>query len=493
MRFLFLFLTFFVCCTAIPMAVPRLVIFIVIDQLGMNIFDRYKNEFKDGFHELLENGAYFTNVNFNSVPTVTAVGHATLATGRNPSYHGIVGNYWWDRGKRKKVYAPSSPAFELGPEQLMVPTLGDVLKENMQFAKVASISMKDRSAIMMGGKEADVAIWFDPEKSEFATSQYYWPPPPWLNEFNKRLPEWGVPDKTEKYLFKKKFLASKKADELVFNLAIKTSEEMGLGVDEYPDILFIGFSALDRLGHRIGPSGEKVWEHLQQLDAFIKGIMNYVNQKVGSENFTIVLTSDHGVLPTPQRYKRINPIQFKKVIEGNLQNYKPLSGPNWILNISRPHIYLNRDQSERLNLDWPNFLETTAAFIRQFKGVEKVYIPMNFGEDPYSETFMRGYHEQRGGDLLVRFREDYLFKSSSKGSSHGSPYQYDTHVPLFSMEKIFEPVDLIRGCWLLMWPQRSLNYWGLKWNWNTSRKLSARFLSKSKFTHNIFNIQNILI
>src|SRR5262245_20606418 len=180
---------------------PRLVVVCSIDQLARWVFDAGLLHFaKDGgFRRLLDQGVAFPNCAYRHACTETGPGHATIGTGVDARVHGIVKNEWWDTATRAAVYCVSDPAaaalpqFPLGkgrgPGRLLVPTLGDLLKEHDARSKVVSISHKDRSAILMGGARADAVLWFENGAGTFVTNALWGTTPPqWLLDFAATKP-----------------------------------------------------------------------------------------------------------------------------------------------------------------------------------------------------------------------------------------------------------------------------------------------------------------
>ena len=174
---------------------PRLVVLVVIDQLRGDYLERWKDLFAvGGFRRLQKNGVWFQNCHYPYASTFTGPGHASLVTGCSPDKHGIVMNDWFDRISGASVYCvasdhyhrvPSPPASipnsqtrtksdSVSPEHLLAPAIGDALKEaTAGKGRVVSLSLKDRSAILMGGRHPDICYWFDTSKATVVTSSYY--------------------------------------------------------------------------------------------------------------------------------------------------------------------------------------------------------------------------------------------------------------------------------------------------------------------------------
>src|SRR5579864_5865604 len=176
---------------------PKLVLAIMVDQFRYDYLTRFRTDFTGGLKRLLEQGAVFTNANYDASPTVTAVGHSTFLTGAMPALSGIVSNQWWDRVEGKAVTSVSDDTTKLlggngtgsSPARLLVSTIGDELKIAGKGGKVIGISLKDRSAILPAGHMADGAYWFDGQSGNFVSSTYYFPElPAWVRDFNARRP-----------------------------------------------------------------------------------------------------------------------------------------------------------------------------------------------------------------------------------------------------------------------------------------------------------------
>lgn len=159
----------------------RLAVLLVVDQMRWDYPERAPEH---GFGRFLREGTYYANARHAHVPTYTGVGHASLATGSYPSEHGILGNDFYDPAAKKTLYCVEDESGAKGPFRLKVATLGDRLKEANAGAKVVSISGKDRAAIFMGGRKADLALWYDKKSGRFVTSGYYGKPPSWVEAFN---------------------------------------------------------------------------------------------------------------------------------------------------------------------------------------------------------------------------------------------------------------------------------------------------------------------
>lgn len=418
-------------------AAPRLLVVVSVDQMRGDYLDRFSAEFKKGFKLLFEGGSVWTKAHHSHVPTETGPGHAVILTGRTPDQNGIVSNEWWDRSLSSPVYTVRDSVHGLGPENLLSYTLGDARKAKDPLSRVVSVSLKDRSAILMGGKKADAAIWFDKKKGGFTTSSYYGARPAWLAEFNDRLKAKGgiLASYKDKY---GDILATPDADRLLLELVQEVLTRHELGLDDHADILAVGFSGTDYVGHKFGPDSAQMREQLLSLDGLLGEMIGTLRVHAGEKNFNLALTADHGVIPLPEASAKKSPT-LRRILDNDLdarletalQTLRPIKGGRWILGHFSPNVYLHRSLAESTGLSWHSFLAEAAKALRAVDGVAQVYIPGEWdASDAFTEVFKRSYHPGRSGDLLLRVSEDVLLAFDKTGTTHGTPYPYDTHVPL---------------------------------------------------------------
>jgi len=181
-------------------AKPKLVLVIVVDQFRYDYLERFGDLFGSrGFRRLMNEGALFTNANYDYVPTVTACGHAAIFSGSVPALNGIVGNAWFDResGKVRVMVADDSAHHVTGkatsarggaasPRTLIGTTIGDQMRLANNFqSKVVTASLKDRSAVLPGGQRPNGAFWLSQADGEFVSSDYYFKElPAWVKKFD---------------------------------------------------------------------------------------------------------------------------------------------------------------------------------------------------------------------------------------------------------------------------------------------------------------------
>jgi len=321
---------------------PRLVVVMVIDQMRADYLWRWQHLWQHGFKKLLEKGMVYDNVYHDHVPTFTAVGHATIFTGTSPAIHGIVANKWFDPIRKTKVYAVDDSIHKkvwgepddkgYSPANLRVPTVGDLLKLRNPQSKVVAISLKDRSAILSGGKKADFAFWYDFIQGQWTTSSYYAPDlPQWVKDYNQKahaayfVPEkWRLhpklhhlrdkydPSPYERSPFKEvpefpydimdaissipgTIGSTPWGNAITLDFAKQAVKQMKLGKDSITDLLAISLSSTDIVGHYFGPRSLELLDVYVRLDSLIGNFIDFLDESIGPENYLLIITSDHGV------------------------------------------------------------------------------------------------------------------------------------------------------------------------------------------------------
>lgn len=442
---------------------PKLVVGIVIDQFRFDYLNRFHKEYTGGFARFFERGAVFANAHHEHFPTVTAIGHSTFLSGATPSISGIVGNSWYDRTTGKPVTSVSDETVQLlgaagrgaSPRRLLASTIGDELKMAGRKSKIVGVSIKDRSAILPAGHIADGAYWFDGPSGNFVSSTFYFADlPQWVKDFNaKRAPDrflgsdWKSIDSAKVYrkmpvaagpAFYNGLEATPFGNELIELFAEQAMESEQLGTHQDTDVLTVSFSANDYVGHALGPDAPEVRDISLQTDLLLKKLMDYIDAKVGPGNALYVLTADHGVSPLPevnQQRKmpggRLSEPALFNAIESALT--AKFGDGKWIVGNAGPIPYLNRELMRQKNLSNAEVERAAADAVRALPNIFRVFTreQLVYGmmpEDRFSTRVRNGFYPPRSGDIVAVPDAYWIYEA--KGTSHGTPFNYDTHVPV---------------------------------------------------------------
>ena len=451
---------------------PKLIVIIVIDQFRGDYPERYRDRFvENGFRLFLDHGAAFVNCNYDYANTHTAPGHATLFTGAYSDGHGIGGNQWWDPERQKVVTSVSDAASKLvgaagegaSPHNLRADTLGDELKlATGGHSRVFAISLKDRSAILPGGFAADGAYWIDHETGAWITSSYYVNElPGWVQKLNREKSadkywnrEWK--DASGKVL-RTTTQSSKGWYEIVgstpfandyqFDFARELITQEKLGTGPNTDLLAISLSANDILGHQVGPDAPEMQAMALALDRQLAGFTSFLGRQLGLANVWIALSADHGMAPLPAYASklRLPAANFDaQALRGAIN--KDLSsrfGPgDYIKEIEWPIAYLSEPAFAKANLKEADAERAVADALAKDPHVHGAYtrFQLEHGELPPTPTgrqYARSYSPYGGWYVIA---VPALFDVGwPTGGDHGTPYTYDTHVPLYFYGLAFRP------------------------------------------------------
>ena len=440
---------------------PNLVVVIVVDQFRYDYLLRFGSDYKEGLSQLLTRGAVFANANYEHFPTYTSVGHAGLLTGAYPSVHGIIGNTWYDRETAKAIPSAFDDSVQqvggnggqsASPRNLLVSTLGDELKISGQGRnRVIGISLKDYSVILATGRMANAVYWFDANTGVFVSSSYYMPDlPDWVKQFNAKKPadrykgmEWEgtrLPAEADPKLYGM-LEFTPYGNELVEAMAEAAIQAEQLGRDPETDLLMLSFSSNDYVGHTYGPDSKQVRDISLDTDRLLGKLFRYIDAQVGLTNAMVVFTADHGVAPLPEiNAERKLPggrIRFDLVLNAVQKSLQEKYGEgNWISGAPEESIYLNWELIKSKKLALEEVTATAAQAAETVPHVFRVYTRpqlMSGGAmtDSAGRRLMHSFSARRGPDLSVLL-EPYFFFGSGR-TTHGSVWDYDTHVPLIFM------------------------------------------------------------
>lgn len=477
---------------------PRLVLVISIDQMRYDYLERFGKLFKGGFRTLMQGSAQFLNNRYRHANCETGPGHAVILSGQHGSHTGMIANSWYDQLLGKSVNLVEDPVHQpvggkgrgASPHYFMGFTVGDMLKSKSPKSKVVGVSLKDRAAILMAGRRADAAYWYEIAEGRFITSTYYMNQlPEWLTRWNEqRYPdryigrswtrlynderfyeryagkdavegEWDrkdivFPHKLRSAPPDKDFYDDLRrtpfADELTLDVAVQAISGHQLGQDEHTDILAVGFSATDIVGHTYGPDSHEMMDQLLRLDVVLDQLLFAVNRSVGLKNTLVVLTADHGSQPLietliarGQPGRRLHSKELSSMFEAAFaQRFPGIKG--LMAYFDPPNFYLN----EKVIREHQLTVEEVTAVVIEVLGasglVTAVYtqsdlargtagLGAEMGGDPYRDLFQNSYFGPRSGHVVARMKPYVYVDDRPGGTGHGMPYDYDRHVPLFFM------------------------------------------------------------
>jgi len=462
-------------------APPRLVVGIVIDQMRADYLRRFVSSKSTGFGRLLKEGIVFWNAQYNYFPTYTGPGHASIYAGTTPAFHGIAANNWWDRTLQKSYYCvldttvqpvgASSEAGRRSPRTLLATTVTDEVRYATRYkGKVIGLALKDRSAILPAGRSANLALWFDTESGRWISSTYYTSDlPDWVEAFNaKRLPDsllklpWTLagrylactddspyeghlssettptfPHQPKTY---KDLILTPAGNFLTLTLAKEAIQHENLGRDKYPDFLCISLSSPDLAGHLFGTESCELEDLYKTLDGQIADFLNFLSRRFKHGEVLLFLTADHGASPTPEALaeKGIFAGRFPEkdmTTQAEVFLHEALKVPDTVRIIATyinqsfyfsPTLPLDlRRQAARLLKEYLlQRADIVAAYTREeLTGSGSSYYPI--------ARVQAGFFPARSGDLVLVYTPGLIESEGyTKGTTHGSIWTYDTHVPL---------------------------------------------------------------
>jgi predicted AlkP superfamily pyrophosphatase or phosphodiesterase len=467
---------------------PRLVVVFIVDGLPERQAVDYRDQLSpDGFERFFTRGAWFTNAYYGYSHTVTGPGHATVLTGAYPHRTGIISNEWIDPATGEAQYCAGDPAATYvgrksskldgtSPKNLRVESLGDVLKARDPRSRVIAISAKDRGAILPAGKDG-IAYMYQSQTGEMVSTTYYMQRHPrWVEEFNASKPadkyfgvEWkpmlddsayarSLPDERKWYAkggklpkkmgdgqekpgpsFYAEILPTPFSDDLLFSFARAAIAGENLGKGPAPDLLVVSLSAHDYINHAWGAESRLSQDHVLQLDRMIAEFFNDLDQALGRENYIAMLTADHGFMPAPEYSQslgrdagRVNAAQLSARV--NKELVKTFGEGTWMGPWSAHGVILNRALIRAKGVDAAALAEAARKLISAEPGIAAAYTHAELESGsrkgaPLFDVMEKSFDKDRSADVVVALKPYWMF-GPAPGTTHGSPYDYDTNVPL---------------------------------------------------------------
>jgi predicted AlkP superfamily pyrophosphatase or phosphodiesterase len=525
---------------------PDLIVVISVDQMRFDYVDRFAPWLTErGFKRFAREGAVFRNARYRYSATFTGPGHASIGTGRLPAESGIVGNswferdgavdeaqwewyfdditpyvapglaqrrdpnaeQWWKEGGGSPMYCTyddrvtptTGKSSGMSPANLSGDALGDRVKEKYREARVIALALKDRAAILMGGRRADAAYWFDRDVPAFISSTYYrsnpavlefnrtlrgyfpgsaqWTPSPYIPAADRQRvafdpPEaWPLKNTTYGGTFPhpiqsmKALTYSPFASDIVLDFAEHVIVTEALGTRGVPDLLYVGITPTDYVGHYYGPDSMEVADNFVRLDRSLAHFLDALERRFG-KRVLVALTGDHGVQSNPEIVKLRQP----DADAGRLDIRTPDPGAQRISDLPPTRIAIERALARRLGLPfaedaplshalvyffeepslWVNW-KRVAALKLDGERVKRALRDVMRGmkdhgiDDAWTSTEMlapnpsasrieqlmrASYRSDRAGDVLMALRPGWIWMWGSNSTTHGQPVDNDLHVPL---------------------------------------------------------------
>ena len=471
---------------------PKLVVGIVVDQMRWDYLTRYYPLFQanGGFRRMLGDGFSFDNTQIPYVPTVTACGHTCVYTGSIPALHGIVGNNWWDNRLQKGMYCSEDKSVkgvgskteedgQMSPKNMLTTSVCDELRLASNVAsKVIGIAIKDRGAILPAGHSANAAYWYESKTGNFISSTYYMNElPGWVQQFNgRKLPDslyrlgWktalpaatyslyssaddkayeskpfgkealGFPYDLSKFVGKdySKISSTPWGNTLTAEMAKAAVLAEKLGQGSATDFLAVSFSSPDYIGHSFGPNSWENADDYVRLDQELGKFFQFLDAQLGAKSYTVFLTADHAVAHIPG-YLKENRIpgglldMSGMMKDMNLQIKQRYGIDNAIASIMNEQVYLSRKRLDTSKADVVEIKNFIVQYLLKEENITHAFSSDDVLITPLPkvirEMYANGFHPSRSGDISFIPKPGY-FIGGSTGTTHGSPFQYDTHIPL---------------------------------------------------------------
>ena len=469
---------------------PKLVVGLVVDQMRYDFLYRYYDKYSaGGFKRLMNEGFNCRNNHYDYAPTVTAAGHAAIFTGSVPAVDGIIGNEWFNQKTGKTVYCvedtsvttvgATSKAGLMSPKNLLVSTITDQLKIANNFqSKTIGIALKDRGAILPAGHTANAAYWFDSKDGSWITSSFYMKDlPQWVKDFNaakiplKYMKEgWKPLLPIEQYTestadnmpFESKLAGEKTptfphelavqsgvnllevirttpfGNSITKDLALAVIQNENLGKSSKTDFLTVSFSSTDYVGHAFGPNSVETEDTYLRLDKDIAEILTTLDNTLGKDNYLVFLSADHGVSDVPGLW------QANHLPAGLFDRSEAMTQVKNALKIAfgegefiraedNNQLYLNASVLQDKKVSYAQIHAIVREVLLKREDVSDVVDLHNLNNSTLPEYQLNyvknGFNPRRSGDIMLVMNPSW-FAGYKTGTTHGSLYRYDTHVPL---------------------------------------------------------------
>ena len=473
--------------SATPATPPKLIVVISVDQFSADLFGEYRGSFTGGLARL-QRGGVFPSGYQSHAATETCPGHSTILTGFRPEHTGIIANNWTDLSVAradKQIYCAedetvpgsTSANYTVSDKHLLVPTLGERMKAAIPATRVVSVAGKDRAAVMMGGHHVDELWWWNGKafvsyagratpavvaRANAATAAKIAAPQtaldvPDLCKPHDRATALGGGKTVGDGHFERAagnsaaFRASPAFDGAIVALAAGLVQDMKLGTGPTTDIIDIGASATDYIGHTYGTEGAEMCIQLQQLDATLGSFFTVLDAT--GVDYEVVLTADHGGNDIPEREvtaglpnaQRAKVDLAPSVVGKQMMAKLGIATPVLFGDIPNGDVYIARDlaPAQRKAVQ-----DAAVAYYKAAPQVAEVFTAAQLQSAPAPkgppekwsmiDRARASYKAGRSGDLIVFLKPRVTpIPDPTRGyvATHGSPYDYDRRVPILFWRK----------------------------------------------------------
>jgi predicted AlkP superfamily pyrophosphatase or phosphodiesterase len=469
---------------------PVLVVGLVVDQMRWDYLYRFSDRYgKDGFQRLLREGFSCDNTFIPYTPTYTAPGHTCIYTGSVPALHGIISNTWWDRSSDTTMYCTAdasvtgvgsnSAGGKMSPRNLWASTITDELRLSTNFRnKTVAIAFKDRGAILPGGHSPTGAYWFDNSTRNWISSTWYTKTlPEWVQSFNSRaLPDsfqklnWNTLYPIQTYLQSsgdiqpwegnqpggnnrfphrmdtlqdvtamEAFRMSPWGNTFTLDFAKEAIIKESLGKGKFTDFLSVSLSSTDYIGHTFGPNSIEAEDCFLRLDRDLAAFLKFLDARVGKGKYLLFLTADHGAAHSPS-FATEHGIQAGRVDDRRLMDSlnaaasRAFGVTRAVRSLINFQVYLNEESIRTKGADRSAVKTFIINELRQRPGIARVIDLENLGAAPIppriKDMVQNGYNQVLSGNIQFIYKPQWFDWGANTGTTHGSPYPYDSHIPL---------------------------------------------------------------
>jgi predicted AlkP superfamily pyrophosphatase or phosphodiesterase len=471
------------------LARPKLVVGIVVDQMRYDYLYRYYDQYTEGgFKRMMNEGFNCRNNHYSYALTVTAAGHASVYTGSVPAINGIIGNEWFDPIKKQDVYCVEDSTVKtvgsnnptvgkMSPRNMLTSTVTDQLRIATNFrSKTIGVAIKDRGSILPAGHAANAAYWFDSKTGNWVSSTYYMDDlPQWAKDYNaKKMPSeylkkgWELLLTADSYTqsspddvaWEGKLPGAKKpvfpyelaglagdafgvvtdtpwGNTITKEMAIEAIKGENLGKGKDTDFLAISFSSPDKIGHRVGPNSIEQQDDFLRLDREFADLFSFLDTWVGKGEYTVFLTADHGVMDVPgfaAEHKIPSGLVDRKLLTVSVTDAlnEAFGKDKYVISTQNNQLYLDHDLLKKKKITLAEATNVVREAALKVAGIADVVDLSDMGKAPLNtyqlELYKNNVNAKRSGDIQVLSQPGWFYGTAT-GTSHGTPYNYDTQVP----------------------------------------------------------------